>query len=87
MMKKLLCFLLCLLLSLNVLAPGQALAAAKWPSDVAVSADGAILMDSGSGAILYEKNSRQSYYPASITKILTALVIIENCDLDDTVTF
>ena len=87
MMKKILCFLLCLLLSLNVLAPGQALAAAKWPSDVAVSADGAILMDSGSGAILYEKNSRQSYYPASITKILTALVIIENCNLDDTVTF
>lgn len=41
----------------------------------------------GSGAILYEKNSREAYYPASITKILTALVILENCDLDETVTF
>lgn len=44
-------------------------------------------MDAGSGAILYEKNSREAYYPASITKILTALVILENCDLDETVTF
>ena len=26
-------------------------------------------MDAGSGAILYEKNSREAYYPASITKI------------------
>ena len=44
-------------------------------------------MDAGSGAILYEKNSREAYYPASITKIPTALVILENCDLDETVTF
>lgn len=86
-MKKLLCFLLCLTLLLKTSASGQAFAATEWPSDVSVSADGAILMDARSGAILYEKNSRESYYPASITKILTALIIIENCDLDDTVTF
>ena len=33
------------------------------------------------------KKCGSAYYPASITKILTALIIIENCDLDEMVTF
>lgn len=61
--------------------------AAEWPSDISISADGGILMDINSGAVLYEKNSHEPYYPASITKILTALIVIENCSLDETVTF
>ena len=44
-------------------------------------------MDINSGAVLFEKNSHEPYYPASITKILTALIVIENCGLDETVTF
>ena len=52
-----------------------------------ISADGGILMDINSGAVLFEKNSHEPYYPASITKILTALIVIENCGLDETVTF
>lgn len=61
--------------------------AQAWPSDVSVSAEGAILMDADSGAVLYGKNMHEKYFPASITKILTALVIIENCDLNEELTF
>lgn len=85
--KKILCFFLCITLMTGLFPVSAAFAAADWPTDVSISADGGILMDAGSGAILYEKNSREAYYPASITKILTALVILENCDLDETVTF
>ena len=85
--KKILCFFLCIALMTGRFPVSAAFAAADWPTDVSISADGGILMDAGSGAILYEKNSREAYYPASITKILTALVILENCDLDETVTF
>lgn len=86
-MKKILSFFLCLTLLLGFLPADKAFAAADWPTDVSISADGGILMDANSGAILYEKNAQEAYYPASITKILTALIIIENCDLDDIVTF
>lgn len=85
--KKILCFFLCIALMTGLFPVSAVFAAADWPTDVSISADGGILMDAGSGAILYEKNSREAYYPASITKILTALVILENCDLDETVTF
>ena len=44
-------------------------------------------MDADSGAILYGKNIDTAYYPASITKILTALIVIENCNPDDSLTF
>lgn len=43
-------------------------------------------MEVSTGTILYEKNIHQTYYPASITKILTVLVAIENCDLEELVT-
>ena len=48
---------------------------------------GAVLMDACSGAVIYGKNLHSVYYPASITKILTALIVIEHCNLDDIVTF
>lgn len=38
------------------------------------------------GQILYERNSNQVMYPASTTKILTAIVVMEHCNLADTVT-
>lgn len=86
-MKKFLSFFLCLTLFFGLLPAKTAYAAADWPTGVSISADGGILIDANSGAILYGKNMNEAYFPASITKILTALLIIENCDLDDTVTF
>lgn len=45
----------------------------------------AILIDSNSGDVLYEKNSNELMYPASTTKVLTAIIAIENCSLDEKV--
>ncbi len=58
-----------------------------WPSGPDVLADCAVLMDATTGAILYAKNPDQQMYPASITKIMTCLLALENCSLDETVVF
>lgn len=48
----------------------------------AISAQTAIMVEANTGEILYEKNADQKAYPASITKIMTALLAIENGNLD-----
>lgn len=58
-----------------------------WPTGVQVTAPAAIVMEATTGTILYEKNIHETFYPASITKILTTLIALENCDLSETVTF
>ena len=80
-------WLLCLILICSLFSVRPVMAEVSWPESTGIQADGGILMDADSGADIYEKNADQAYYPASITKILTALVVIENCDLDDMVTF
>lgn len=50
------------------------------------SAQSAVLMEAYSGRILYKKNSEAKLPIASTTKIITAIVIINNCDLDKIVT-
>lgn len=50
------------------------------------TASSAILMDMDSGRILYQKDIHQERLVASITKIMTAVITIENGDLDDIVT-
>lgn len=59
----------------------------EWPAGPEISSEAACLIDLQSGAILYEKNAEETLYPASITKVLTALLIVENCGLDEMVTF
>jgi D-alanyl-D-alanine carboxypeptidase len=58
-----------------------------WPDGPLVNAQGAIVIEASTGLILYEKNIHETYYPASITKIMTALVALENSSLGDVVTF
>lgn len=58
-----------------------------WPSGVEVDAPCAIVMEASTGTVLYEKNADEVHYPASITKIMTTLLALENCDLDEVVTF
>lgn len=50
-------------------------------------AEAGIVMDADTGAILFQKNADTPEYPASITKVLTALVVLDNCQLTDQVTF
>ena len=63
------------------------MAAESWPEVSGVQAEGACLMDAASGTVLYGKSMHETFYPASITKILTALLVIENCDLEEEVEF
>lgn len=44
-----------------------------------------IVMDADSKVVYWQKNGDQKAYPASTTKVLTALVVLENCDLDEVV--
>lgn len=57
-----------------------------WPTGPQIYSEAGIVMDIDSGAILYAKNIDNPHYPASITKILTALVALENNELTKTVT-
>lgn len=52
-----------------------------------VAAEGAVLLNAATGEVLYGKNQDQQFYPASITKVMTALVVLEHCNLNETVTF
>ena len=61
--------------------------AAQWPTGPAVQAASAIIMDASTGTVLYEKDADTPRYPASITKIMTTLLALENCNLDEMVHF
>jgi D-alanyl-D-alanine carboxypeptidase (penicillin-binding protein 5/6) len=51
-----------------------------------VDAKAAIIVERNTGKIIYEKEAQTKNYPASVTKILTAILAIENCKLDDVAT-
>ena len=58
--------------------------------EIKVDAKGAVLMDAGSGTILFEQNAHEKMYPASVTKIMTTLIAMESLEngkisLDDRV--
>ena len=57
-----------------------------WPQGPDTYSETAVLMDADTGTILYNKGMDEKRYPASITKIMTALVALENADLSDVVT-
>ncbi|MDD6381518.1 MAG: D-alanyl-D-alanine carboxypeptidase [Lachnospiraceae bacterium] len=58
-----------------------------WPKGPKVGSKSAVLMDVDSGTVLYDKKGDTKHYPASITKVMTALVALEHSKLTDTVTF
>jgi len=57
-----------------------------WPAGPQLSSEGAILIEAETGAVLYEKNATERFYPASTTKLMTALLALENSALGETVT-
>lgn len=59
---------------------------ANWPAGPEVPTPNAVVMDADTGAILYNKGMDEVRYPASITKVMTALLAIENSSLTDQVT-
>ena len=52
-------------------------------ASISISSPKAVLMDSKTGQVLYSKNAHQVSYPASITKIMTAILALERGSLDD----
>lgn len=58
-----------------------------WPQGPEISSDTGILMEMQTGTVLYDKGADELRYPASITKLMTLLLAVENCSLDETVTF
>ncbi len=58
-----------------------------WPEAPEINARAAILMDADSGEILYALNATESMFPASTTKLMNALLVLENASLEDVVTF
>ena len=58
-----------------------------WPQGPSIESAAATVMDMDTGVFLYSKNATAKMYPASTTKIMTTLLLIENCNLDDEITF
>ena len=58
-----------------------------WPKGPQNGCESAILMEVDTGAVLYSKNADVPLYPASTTKLMTALLVVENCSMDEIVTF
>lgn len=69
--KKLICILLISLLMIAVARPILA------QPQLDISSPSAILMDAGTGTVLFEKNPHEKMEPASITKIMTMLIVFE----------
>lgn len=66
--------------------PAYVSAEEKWPEGPFVYAESAIVMEASTGLVLYEKNIHDEHYPASITKIMTVLLALENSSLGDVIT-
>lgn len=67
--------------------PVETDAISVWPKGPQNGTESAIVMDVDTGAILYGKNIHERLYPASTTKLMTALLVVENCQMDEVVTF
>ncbi len=74
-------FVLLVLSVLIVLCPG-----ARGSEALTVAAKGAVLIDGDSGRVLFAQNADEMLPEASCTKIMTALLALENCALDEKVT-
>lgn len=71
-------FLMALLV--NLLAFPVSAEEASLPADPDIQAKAALLVDANTGNIVYAKNEHEELYPASLTKIMTALLVLEAVD-------
>lgn len=54
-------------------------------NDITITSESGVLIDFDSGDVLFEKNAHKPMYPASTTKVMTAILALENTNLDDKV--
>ncbi len=57
------------------------------PNDESITAGSALIVDETGENILYQKDMYKRIYPASVTKVMTALLVLENCDMKERVKF
>ena len=86
-MKRLLSLVLALLLLTAAAPPARA----EGDSPLSLSCASAVLMEKETGTLLFEENAHEKLEPASVTKIMTLLLVMEAVDsgriaMDDTVT-
>lgn len=67
-------------LVVNLLAFPVSAAEVSLPADPDIQAKAALLVDANTGNIVYAKNEHEELYPASLTKIMTALLVLEAVD-------
>ena len=79
--------LFCGILIFCQLGAVTAYAKPDWPADTGILAEAGVVMDIDSGAVLFSQNGHVAYPPASITKLLTALIVLEHAGLEETVTY
>ena len=95
-------YLLCILLAGMAISllPGKAEAAAigrpehvavepqsfQMPAPPAINSDTGFMIELNSGMVLFSKDCNRKMYPASVTKVITALIAIEELDFADTIT-
>lgn len=78
---------LCTVIFVGILsAPTINAAPNDWPVPPDIDCEYYCLMDADTGEILLESNSNEQCYPASVTKLMTALIVAEKCNMSDTLT-
>jgi len=77
-MRKKLNIILCVLVIISMILPAYTVNAEVQPFDI--NSKSALLMDAGTGTVLYEKNAHEQLAPASVTKIMTMLLVMESLD-------
>ena len=88
--KRIFAALMAEIIMVGSICSSTAQAAAKWPKGPdkgSLSSASAIVMELSTGTVLYSKNIHKKHYPASITKIMTSLLTLENSSPSDVVTF
>lgn len=65
---------------INILSPSKLCFAMENTDAFDVEAKSALLVESSSGKIIYEKNSHEKLPPASVTKVMTMLLVMESVD-------
>lgn len=80
-LKKRISLILVILIITNIL-----LSITTFAAEPTLDAGAALSVEISTGKIIYEKNAYKKMYPASTTKIMTALLVLENCKLTDLAT-
>lgn len=85
--KKIISFII-FLVFLNFLSFSFGASLSEKTSELenSISSEAVLLMEPSTGKVIYEKNGYQKKYPASTTKIMTAILAIEHCNLNESAT-